>query len=233
MNLVQRFKSNDKGRDYVVGDIHGCFDKLRDRLQVIGFDESKDRLFSVGDLVDRGPDSEECIDWIIKPWFHAVRGNHEQMAIGVAAGKHDHGNYFQNGGGWFLALDESMQKDVADILDTLPVAIEIEYEKGKVGIVHADIYGDSWEFFCEQLEADLSNGKRRNYLEIALWSRSRVQAHQIGYPTSPIKDLLAMFVGHTPMDAATALANVFYIDTGACFGRNLTILEIGRVVEAA
>lgn len=230
-NLVHKFKKNENGRDFVVGDIHGCFDKLRTALKDIEFDEEKDRLFSVGDLVDRGPSSEECIDWICRPWFFAVRGNHEQMAIGVAAGRHDQANYLVNGGGWFLALEDSRQKHIAECLDMLPVAIEIEYTQGKVGIVHADIYGDSWDFFCEQLQTALSNNKRKNYLEIALWSRSRIQANQMEYPTAPVKDLIAMFVGHTPLDHATALANVFYIDTGACFGRSLTILEIGRVVE--
>ena len=87
MSLVQRFTQNTRGRDFVVGDLHGCFDYLRVMLEHIQFDRVTDRLFCVGDLVDRGPQSEEAIDWIAKPWFHAVRGNHEQMAIDVAAGR--------------------------------------------------------------------------------------------------------------------------------------------------
>ena len=87
MSLVQRFAQNTWGRDFVVGDVHGCFDYLRAVLEHVQFDEVSDRLFCVGDLVDRGPQSEEAIDWIAKPWFHAVRGNHEQMAIDVAAGR--------------------------------------------------------------------------------------------------------------------------------------------------
>jgi serine/threonine protein phosphatase 1 len=59
--MIKKFELNEKGRDFVVGDIHGCFDLLSNNLKEIGFDESVDRLFSVGDLVDRGKQSEDCI----------------------------------------------------------------------------------------------------------------------------------------------------------------------------
>jgi len=52
-----RFACNAVGRDFAVGDIHGCFSHLRRSLEAIGFDASVDRLFSVGDLIDRGPES--------------------------------------------------------------------------------------------------------------------------------------------------------------------------------
>lgn len=51
------FEINEVGKDFIVGDIHGCLDQLKFQLSVTGFDKSKDRLFSVGDLIDRGPDS--------------------------------------------------------------------------------------------------------------------------------------------------------------------------------
>src|SRR3546814_1255791 len=57
----QLLPSNDIGRDFIVGDLHGCLDLLQAELTRIEFDRSKDRLFSVGDLVDRGPDSMGCL----------------------------------------------------------------------------------------------------------------------------------------------------------------------------
>ncbi len=48
------FGDNLSGKDYVVGDIHGQFHKLENLLYEKGFDVNKDRLFSAGDLVDRG-----------------------------------------------------------------------------------------------------------------------------------------------------------------------------------
>lgn len=49
---LQRFARNDDGRDWAVGDIHGCFTELQQGLDGIGFDATVDRLFSVGDLVE-------------------------------------------------------------------------------------------------------------------------------------------------------------------------------------
>ncbi len=55
---VMHYQENNIGNDYVCGDVHGCYDKLQEALDEIGFDPTKDRLFIVGDLVDRGPQSE-------------------------------------------------------------------------------------------------------------------------------------------------------------------------------
>lgn len=222
-SIVKRFARNEIGHDYVVGDIHGCFTALGVELNRIGFDGHKDRLFSVGDLVDRGPESEASIDWISIPWFHAVRGNHEQMAIGVAAGRHDMGNYLVNGGGWFLSMPDSHQKMYAEVFDDLPIAIEIDTPSGRVGIIHADLgeYTD-WDEFTQAIEMADSNNKRKNIREIALWSRSRI-SYDV---TTPIAGVTAVYVGHTPVKESKWLGNVHYIDTGAVFGGKFTIVKL-------
>ena len=51
-NDVWHHSVNRKGRDFIVGDLHGCVDALRYLLREIAFDPASDRLFSVGDLVD-------------------------------------------------------------------------------------------------------------------------------------------------------------------------------------
>jgi len=38
-----------------------------------------DQLFSVGDLVDRGPESHRVLEWLARPWFFAICGNHDFM----------------------------------------------------------------------------------------------------------------------------------------------------------
>lgn len=222
MTKVQHFELNTAGRDFVVGDIHGCFDVLRGELAAVAFDESRDRLFSVGDLVDRGPSSAEAVEWIARPWFHAVRGNHEQMAIGVASGKHDWSNYAMNGGSWFLALDDDLQQLIAQVFDTLPYAIEVETSAGLVGIVHAEVAGNNWQEFVEALDADASRTKLRNIHESALWARSKI-TYQLEYL---IDGVHRVYVGHTPVKAPVTLGNVTYIDTGAVFGESMTLVAI-------
>ena len=79
--LVQKFDANTKGRDFVVGDMHGFYDLFLAELDRYDFDPSCDRVFSVGDLIDKGPKSLDCLRLLKRPWFHAVRGNHEQMLL--------------------------------------------------------------------------------------------------------------------------------------------------------
>ena len=76
-----RLQSTAKGRDLVVGDLHGHRSLLEQELDRLGFDPSCDRVLSVGDLIDRGPESFETLSLIDEPWFHAVLGNHELMLL--------------------------------------------------------------------------------------------------------------------------------------------------------
>lgn len=228
---VKRFSENKVGRDFIVGDIHGCFTKLRHELFMIDFNPEQDRLFSVGDLVDRGPESEEAAFYVEEPWFHAVRGNHEEMAIGVSQGRHDWGNYLANGGGWFLAMENDDQKRHADAFESLPYAIQVEVSGKIVGIVHAEVAGPSWHDFCADLESADSNNKRKNLKEIALWSRSRIQAYQSGWPVDRIQGADLVLVGHTPLKDYQFLSNICYVDTGAVFGGKLTVLEISTLLD--
>lgn len=229
MSAVKHFAQNDDGRDYFVGDIHGCFELLAVKLMEVGFDESRDRLFSVGDLVDRGPSSEDAIDWIAKPWFHAVRGNHEQMAIGVSEGRHDQGNYLVNGGGWFLSMTGERQKLYADAFRDLPYAMDIQTKHGLIGVVHAECCGNSWDDFCWALEHPISNNKLKHVAEYALWARSRIS----GEDDSVISGVSLIVVGHTPVKVPHVIGNVIYIDTGAVFGHKLTVAPIEALVAEA
>ena len=57
-------RANPRRRDLVVGDVHGCFRTLDRALTELRFDTDSDRLFGVGDLVDRGPHSAVALMWL-------------------------------------------------------------------------------------------------------------------------------------------------------------------------
>lgn len=65
----------------MVGDLHGHRHLLEDELDRIGFNPTRDRVLSGGDLIDRGPDSLGTLELLEEPWFHAVLGNHELMLL--------------------------------------------------------------------------------------------------------------------------------------------------------
>lgn len=182
----------------VVGDVHGYFSRLRARLDEVGFDAKVDRLFSVGDLIDRGPESPQALEWIDQPWFFAVRGNHEDYAVRYRTV--DRANWSRYGGDWFLELDPKEQQRISERLARLPLAMEIATEKGPVGIVHADCPVPDWR------RLDLSDRRVRNF---CMWSRSRLEQGR----ESRIHGLRALVVGHTPLKEPATLGNVVHIDT--------------------
>ena len=102
--MIKKLKNNTVGKDYFVGDIHGCYEQLMEALVKIKFNANTDRLISVGDLVDRGPDSVKCLNLLKELWFHAVSGNHEDMMIKSFRREWPTHNYIQNGGKWFFHL---------------------------------------------------------------------------------------------------------------------------------
>ncbi|AFY74553.1 Calcineurin-like phosphoesterase [Synechococcus sp. PCC 7502] len=65
---------------YVIGDVHGQFDGLMLLLNQINL-TADDQLFFLGDLIDRGAQSADVVDWVIKNQHSCILGNHEQMCI--------------------------------------------------------------------------------------------------------------------------------------------------------
>ena len=73
---------------YVVGDLQGCLDPLRAVLIDVGFTPQQDRLWLVGDLVNRGPQSVDVLRYLrsMGATVTAVLGNHDLYLLAVAAG---------------------------------------------------------------------------------------------------------------------------------------------------
>lgn len=201
---------------FVVGDLHGCYNRLMTQLIEVGFDQYQDLLISVGDLIDRGVQNIECLELMREPWFKAVKGNHEQMAIAYIAGKTDGGLWFHNGGNWYWQLDPDQQILASGMIrfaSTLPLVIEVDIEGKKTVIAHADYPANEYEF-----------GKLVDP-DSLVWNRDRFNDIVDGNG-GDISGADQFFFGHTPTRTPAKAWNQNYIDTGAVFGHLLTIVQI-------
>ncbi|MGB7756604.1 MAG: metallophosphoesterase [Salinisphaera sp.] len=219
---IQRLSPNTRGEDYVVGDIHGHFPMLEAALSHIGFDVHRDRLLSVGDLIDRGPESHRAADFLNQPWFFAVRGNHEQMMLdavgGDAVDPAARALWYQNGGRWFDEVSEDEAPLLLSAVAELPYVLAVELANGRqIGLVHADVPAASWPATTAAI-ADAA--AESSILQHTVWSRERagaVQSRVDGRRPRGIIDVAGIdrvFFGHTPMPAAIACGNTRWLDTG-------------------
>ncbi|UTH73638.1 metallophosphoesterase [Chromobacterium sp. IIBBL 290-4] len=225
--MIKKLPRNQTGRDWVVGDIHGCFEQLRRLMDIVAFDPACDRLLSVGDLVDRGPDSPMVVEWLAQPWFHAVRGNHEQMALDAMRNPlEDQERHLRNGGRWLAELPADRRNACVAALSQLPLALEIDAEGGKIGVVHADCPGNDWDMLAAKLEAD--NPSEQDY-DALLWARDRALNGGGGH----VEGVALLLVGHTPQEHAVLYDNVMHLDTGAVYGGKLTMFCLNDFVEVA
>lgn len=212
MLVSRHFEENTGGRDFFVGDIHGMYDEFYTALAYVDFDFDIDRVFSVGDLIDRGPKNEECLALLTKPWFFSVVGNHEELMMG----SHGLSVWTMNGGDWHYNVERD---DLAFyrglIRKHMPYTMSVDTPYGKVGVVHAESekHWDNNDKFCKELNT---------------WARHRIKYDRETF-TYGIDRVVC---GHTPLKEVVRFTNHVYIDTGACFtgdGGFLTLMSVEEV----
>ncbi len=152
---------------YAIGDIQGCYDSLQRLLDRCAFDPATDRLWLVGDLVNRGPQSLETLRLIksFGPAALTVLGNHDLYLLMVA-----------EGGAKFRGKDDTLQPildapDCAELLGWLrhqPLC----HTEGEYCLVHAGLL-PQWTAarareLAREVEAQLQGPKFRKFI-LKLW----------------------------------------------------------------
>jgi len=223
---VLHLSNQTSGRTFVCGDIHGCFSLLEQKLEEVHFNAETDWVICVGDLIDRGPESIRALEFLAKPWFYSVMGNHESMLLNVLSGNMSMmGVWMHEGGSWFNQVDspDQVSKWVTEI-SKLPIIIEVTTRHGVVGIVHADIPPSlSWEEFVQKVK-----GGDEQAVFYALKGRSRAMRRVC----EKVAGAWRIYCGHTFVPKPRQLGNVWCIDTGAYLGSDngkLTLMEISNV----
>lgn len=90
-------------RILAIGDIHGMFDKLTALMEQVRFNPAEDLLVFLGDYIDRGPQSLECLNYVMRLQERypervvCLKGNHEAMCINYYWFREDILDFLMNG----------------------------------------------------------------------------------------------------------------------------------------
>lgn len=244
MKLLQRLPANHLGRDFVCGDIHGSYSCVERFLKEISFDKEKDRLICAGDLIDRGPDNENCLMMLLEPWFFCVKGNHEFLMEKFFANEFTQVSWYDNGGFWgrqYHSEDSDLAIAIRGIVEDkfkeMPLVMTVEKADGGIfHVLHAELWAD--EPISDEIMADeyqLSQiALRTSYNgEFILWGRrmfvalhnSPINEHIIAKHKrrAELEKLNVMFSdklshiysGHTPMRGPVRFYGQTNLDTAA------------------
>jgi serine/threonine protein phosphatase 1 len=189
----------------IIGDIHGCYAEFLELLDKIKLSDG-DLLISLGDIVDRGPQSKELYEYFItRPNSIVLMGNHER--------KHLNGTLSYAQDIVKLQFGEHYEEFV-QWTKTLPYYVETP----EALIVHAAFEnGISIDEQREDVLSGTNSGDRylqTKYEEGTYWSD-----HYSG--EKPV-----IYGHHVVGDTPKYLNNTIGIDTGACHGGFLTAVEL-------
>ena len=201
---------------YVFGDIHGCYDQFLAVLKHAGFNFSKDIAISLGDVVDRGTADLQCTTLINEPWFHMIKGNHEQL--------HEMGfiSHPSNGTKWaeyVLALppehpDYQTYAQFVSTVQTLPNAIVLD---NRYVLIHAALppicYSNYFDPTADSVIQALHNHSyepRLSTPEPTLWSIDYFKH----YDPITFASVDFIFHGHLILDKLSLKGNTLFMDTG-------------------
>lgn len=225
-----------QGRDLFIGDIHARYDRLIKHLKKVKFDASKDRLFCVGDLIDRHDDNLECVRLLEEPWFFSVLGNHEDLLIqGTEEGATMEimSKHVKRGGFWAYNTIEGTIGPNSAGLEARALLLKhccgmmtVETHWGNIGVVHAEA-PDAWpahEGHCPDFSKEKHLYSRSGYNEAAKYGKYA--------PSVVIPGIDAVVMGHNSSSRKmVANGNRMWIDT-AKVGR-FTILDAPAVINQA
>lgn len=140
-NAPTHLDANLKGRDFVVGCAYGHKSLLINALAAVNFKPDADRVFSVGNLINHGPDNLGMLELLKEPWFIAVRGLYETQALAWLTKDLCWGvppqDFLFHGGNWIHGLSDDAKAEVAGLLKALPLGIRVDHAKAPFRVVHA------------------------------------------------------------------------------------------------
>ncbi|MBN8563343.1 MAG: serine/threonine protein phosphatase [Leptolyngbya sp. UWPOB_LEPTO1] len=133
--------SQQPTRRIVIGDVHGHYDGLMNLLDTIA-PEASDQVYFLGDLIDRGPQSYQVIEFVKNSPYQSLLGNHEHLLLEAFPNGQVYAPalqaWLQSGGRATVASYTDMDVLVEHVqwIRTLPTYLDL----GDVWLVHAGVH---------------------------------------------------------------------------------------------
>ncbi|MEM1059370.1 MAG: metallophosphoesterase [Verrucomicrobiota bacterium] len=231
---IQPLEENLKGRDFIVGDLHGCADELMRLLEEAKFDLEKDRLFCVGDLGDRGPSSLECCNLLQEPWFHLTLGNHDEVLMYAICSAfpapsdrerwldcaENYEAYLEilerNSGQWAVKMLQQRDERLIPIAQKLlqaPLIITVGKPPLRFNVVHSGFVREGYGITDEIIDQAAFDDPYE-WSEYLLQSRWLAKLPEVEHPVYA-PDLSRTYCGHTPVFRPVKVYSHYCIDTGS------------------
>jgi serine/threonine protein phosphatase 1 len=235
-------------RTLVMGDIHGAYTAMVQCLDRAGFIQGVDRLIQLGDVVDRGPDSYECVEYLIGvPNLITLRGNHDDWLNDfITTGYHPGG--WAHGG---KATIQSYGARLAEPVKIIPKAggsCKTSLEPKDIPERHQQFFANQQLYYIdEQNNCFVHGGFERGlpffeqpsqnyYWNRTLWLEAMAfvqlpASMQAGKVFEMETSFNEIFNGHSPTtnwhtDQPMHMLNIWNLDTGASHNGRLTVMDV-------
>jgi calcineurin-like phosphoesterase family protein len=200
-------------RSLIIGDVHGCLDELTRLLQLLER-SAADRVFFVGDLVARGPDTEGVLALCRSIGARSVRGNHEARLL--AAHRAFSGGKRRRVSSAHYPLLKRLSGADWEYLEALPLWIDLP--EHDVRIVHAGLepsrpFDAQDEWTLTNVRSIDSEGRASDKCDFEHWAAAYGEGPHIVY-------------GHNSRLGLQLHPNATGIDTGCVYGGRLTALTL-------
>lgn len=204
----------DRGsRTVVVGDVHGCIHELRDLLAKCEFRKGTDRLVFVGDLVGKGPDSAAVVQLALDHGAETVRGNHDHNVLTYAWGQPQFPNEDHE------QVSRTLSEEQVAYLASTPFHLDLPDHN--VLVVHGGLLPGSDP--SDMKPNDLMN--MRNVLD----DGSPYRFIDKGTPWAELwQGPRHVVFGHDALRMLQRYPHATGLDTGCCYGYELTALVLPR-----
>jgi serine/threonine protein phosphatase 1 len=219
-------------RKFIIADIHGEYDKLMECLQAVDFDYENDQLIQLGDIVDRGPKSYECVEELLKiNNLIAIRGNHDATWMeSFETGK----NMLYDQGGRETLLSYTRSTDCENDPTRIPVEHQLFFknqrnyyiDENKNVFVHGG-FNRHQPLEDQQEDESIYYWDRDLFLAALSYEAMKDKTHSFKYKD----DINEIFVGHTPTtywgsSVPMKAANITNLDCGSGKGGKLVIMNL-------